>query len=218
MIVSPRLYLFILWLSLFFPLSIAAQTTETKNISLPQDTKVSDKSTSDIPLSTSPTTSIPLNSSQVKDDDHLPFMRQEESRESTNGLWLMARTLGALALILGLLVVAMWTLKRVGNTAWGKAVEASPLTVITTVSLGEKRTLTVVRFNGRMLLVGATTQAITLLATDSASNTAETTSLRSVADVLSTGEVELFDHELAKAKDLQALEHGLPPAPVKGSY
>lgn len=77
---------------------------------------------------------------------------------------LLARTTGSLALILGLLVGGMVLFRRFGGP---KALRASndvpELAVLSSVSLGRERTLALVRFGSRTLLVGSTPHAITLL-------------------------------------------------------
>lgn len=78
---------------------------------------------------------------------------------------LLFRTFGALLLIVGLIAASGWGLRKFGFARQkGKGEEAHSLTVVNTVALGDKKTLQVVRFGERTLLIGSTSQGITLLA------------------------------------------------------
>jgi flagellar biosynthetic protein FliO len=141
------------------------------------------------------------------DDERLAFLdegRVGESNESAPGaLGLMARTLGALCLIVGLIFAASWGLRRFGGARFGQTGEhASQLSVLSSVSLGDKRSLAVVRFGGRVLLIGSTGQAITLLAEDEDEGEARDEAAppaRSVAELLSRDAAGAFEHEFVMA-------------------
>lgn len=102
--------------------------------------------------------------------ERLTFMQEEGgalSSEAPSAAGLLVRTLGALLLIVGLIVAVGWVLRRVGGARFGAPRRDGPeLTLMTTVSLGDKRALSVVRFGRRTLLVGSTAQAVTLIAED----------------------------------------------------
>jgi flagellar biosynthetic protein FliO len=106
-------------------------------------------------------------------DERLPFMTADRERKSElsgaeqpSVAGLLLRTLGALLLIVGMIVAATWWLRRYGGARFGRTVKDAPvLEVLATVPLGERRSLSVVRFGERTLLIGSTTQGITLLAT-----------------------------------------------------
>jgi len=101
-------------------------------------------------------------------DDRLPFMANTEhdnqqAAPSTGGLLL--RTLGALLLIVGLIVAAAWGMKRWGGARFGAPREDAPeLAILNSVSLGDRRSVAIVRFGQRNLLIGSTPQSVTLLA------------------------------------------------------
>ena len=78
---------------------------------------------------------------------------------------LLFRTFGALLLIVGLIAASGWGLRKFGLARQkAKGEEAHSLTVVNTVALGDKKTLQVVKFGDRTLLIGSTSQGITLLA------------------------------------------------------
>ena len=120
--------------------------------------------------------------------ERLPFMTQTPETEigaapSAGGLLL--RTTGALLLIVGLIVATAWGLRRLGGANLGNATDqAVELTLLGTLSLGEKRQLSAVRFGDRLLLIGSTAQAITLLAARDERPRSYIPPMRSVADLL----------------------------------
>lgn len=147
-------------------------------------------------------------------DDRLPFMASERTREreltgaeqpSVAGLLL--RTFGALLLIVGLILAGAWWVRRYGGARFGQGRQDAPaLEILSTVSLGERRSLSVVRFGHATLLIGATAQGITLLATRPneetlAEEVTHTPARVSVADLLSREETRTeFEQELAQAE------------------
>jgi len=156
-----------------------------------------------------------LQSSPTKENsDRLPFMvdTDRENREtapSTTGL--MLRTLGALLLIIGLIVAAAWGMKRFGGPRFGAAREDAPeLAVLSSIALGERRSLSIVRFGHRTLLLGTTPQAVTLLAESEQINV--TTPVRSVAEILNDKEPVHFSAELITAGQRLDETLGILPA------
>jgi flagellar biosynthetic protein FliO len=125
-------------------------------------------------------------------DDRLDFMIHDEhgtNVEQPSSIGMMARALGALLLVIGLLVASAWCLRRLKGKTFSGSREDAQLTVLTTVSIGDKRSLTVVRFGERTLLLGSTQQSVTLLATDDDDSLPPVESpARSVAEVLSASE------------------------------
>lgn len=101
----------------------------------------------------------------VKNEEPLPFMKEDAKEEQVTGIGLLARTLGALLLILGLLVAGTWLLRRTSGLKLAANGE-SPVTVVSTTNIGEKQSLSVVKFGNKTLLVGATSQSIKVLATE----------------------------------------------------
>ena len=140
--------------------------------------------------------------------DRLPFMaestrQEEQAAPSTGGL--MLRTLGALLLIVGLIAAAAWGLRRFGGARFGKPVEDAPsLSVLNSVALGDKRSIAVIRFGERTMLIGSTAQSITLLAEETTQPLAST--LPSVAEMLGEPEAIAFADQLAAAEIGEQLE------------
>lgn len=130
--------------------------------------------------------------------ERLPFMAQPtesamETAPSAGGLLL--RTLGALLLIVGLIVATAWGLRRLGGTAFSGADNRTvELTLVGTLSLGDRRQLSAVRFGDRMLLIGSTAQAITLLAARDERPPSYTPPMRSVADLLAEDQAPAPEH------------------------
>ena len=92
-----------------------------------------------------------------------------------------------------------WAMKRFGGARFGKAVEDAPnLSVLNSVALGDKRSVTVIRFGERTLLIGSTAQSITLLA--EADNEPVFSDLPSVAEMLGETEAITFADELSAAE------------------
>ena len=140
----------------------------------------------------------------MKEAEPLPFALEdvgEANREAPSAAGLLFRTLGALLLIVGLIVAAGWGLRRFGGARFGAARKDGPaLNVLSTVSLGSRRSLAVVRFGERNLLIGSTAQTVTLLAAEDAlTGEAQTPTPRSVADLLKAGEAKDFEQELKEA-------------------
>ena len=151
----------------------------------------------------------------TQENDHLPFMQNTEQQAaetkepSTGGLLL--KTLGAMLLIVGLIFVGAWTLKKFGfgNVKSSASAEVPDLTILSSVSLGSGRTISSVKFGDRVLLVGSTAQNFTLLADDEFSTgthslkSSENLSLpapRSVAEMLDEENVS-FQQEFESAQN-----------------
>ena len=103
------------------------------------------------------------------EDEAIPFMREQEKEAQASGVTtggLLVKTLGAMLLIVGLIFFGAWGLKKVGFNPLKKQADADvpDLSVLSSVSLGTNRTLSVVKFGERVLLVGSTAQSFTLLA------------------------------------------------------
>jgi flagellar biosynthetic protein FliO len=142
-------------------------------------------------------------STAVADQERLPFMaddRSTGSAEAPSAGGLLIRTVGALLLIVGLIVAAGWGLRRFGGAKFGAPGQDGPeLAVLSSVALGERRSLAVVRFANRTLLIGTTGQSITLLADEAHQSPLSPPVARSVADLLRETEEDTFDEELSRA-------------------
>jgi flagellar protein FliO/FliZ len=147
-------------------------------------------------------TAVPQSSPVDDSGDRLPFMaestrEEQQAAPSTGGL--MLRTLGALLLIVGLIVAAAWGMKKFGGGRFGKAVEDAPnLQVLNSVGLGDKRSIAVIRFGQRTMLIGSTAQSITLLAEEH--NQPFASGLPSVAEMLGETEAIAFADQLVAAE------------------
>lgn len=140
------------------------------------------------------------------ENDPLPFMRTEQNAqaEEPGSGGLLLKTLASMAFIVGLIFVGAWGAKKLG---FGPARPASPelaakLSVITSLSLGNGRTVSAVRFGERTLLIGSTPQSFTLLAEDDSETF---TSPRSVAELLAEDEPAFsghFDHALGRIRSM----------------
>ncbi|HKX32648.1 MAG TPA: flagellar biosynthetic protein FliO [Blastocatellia bacterium] len=140
------------------------------------------------------------------DPERIPFMARPKTEigvEAPSAAGLLARTLGALLLIVGLIVAAAWILRRFGGAKFGRPPEGVPeLAVLATVPLGDRRSLAAVRFGDRLLLIGMTAQAITLLASTERRAARTAPPSRSVADLLmeaQKGQAPSFEESLAEA-------------------
>jgi flagellar biosynthetic protein FliO len=126
---------------------------------------------------------------------------ERDSREQPpTATGLLIRTLGALLIIVGLIVAAAWGMKRFGGARFGTPKEnAPPLAILNSLSLGERRSLTIVRFGDRTLLLGSTANSVTLLAET------ETDDLmppaRTVAEILNDDKPAIFSQELFSATE-----------------
>lgn len=133
------------------------------------------------------------NAEPLGEDESIPFMREQEKEAQTSGVstgGLLVKTLGAMLLIVGLIFFGAWGLKKVGFNPLKKQSKGDmpDLSVLSSVSLGTNRTLSVVKFGDRVLLVGSTAQSFTLLADKGEMTTDETefstSNPRSVGEML----------------------------------
>lgn len=134
-------------------------------------------------------------------NDRLPFMAdsQRDNVEAPSTSGLLLRTVGALLLIVGLIVAASWGMKRFAGARFGAPKEDAPqLAILNSLSLGDKKSLAIVRFGERTLLLGATPQSVTLLAEEAGQSPIQA---RSVAEILDDEASEEFAEELTAAED-----------------
>lgn len=149
--------IFILFLALVFGF--------ISNISAQENANQSQPTTQETVNQTQPATQ---NSEIMGEDDRLPFMQNERAAEtaepSSGGLLL--KTLGSMCLIVGLLFFGAWGMKKYGLFGAKTAVteDAPNLRIMSSVSVANGQTISVVRFGERVLLVGSTAQSFTLLA------------------------------------------------------
>ena len=106
------------------------------------------------------------------------------------------RMLAALALVLGLLVLTLFVLKRFGGR-WtgGEGPQGKGVQILHTKPLGGRRSLTVVRWEGRKILLGVTGETISALAQE--------------PDEIALGDEEDLQRELARTVDRRR-ESSLP--------
>jgi flagellar biosynthetic protein FliO len=155
-----------------------------------------------------PAAAVPAPAAPQPADDRLPFMagnERESHEQPPTASGLLLRTVGALLLIVGLIVAAAWGMKRFGGARFGTPKENAPaLAILNSLSLGERRSLTIVRFGDRTLLLGSTAQSVTLLAeaeNDDFVPPESITLARSVADILNDDKPANFSQELFSANE-----------------
>ena len=85
---------------------------------------------------------------------------------------LSLRAVVSFAAVLGILVVALWALRR-GTLPMGIGARRTPIVVETATSLGERRSLAIVAVEGRRLLIGLTPSTVSLLADLQVSGTSQ---------------------------------------------
>lgn len=140
----------------------------------------------------------------LTEDDPLPFMRTDEANapaEPSSG-GLILKSVGALLLVIGLLVFGTWSMKKLGfgNKAAKSAAGEVGLEVLSSMPMGGGKTLAMVQFGERVLLVGSTAQSFTLLAEHGPAENDFTNNPRSVADLLADDEDGgSFDDEFEQA-------------------
>ena len=154
----------------------------------------------------------PASSPEItREDDHLPFMRQdrpaEQDAEPSSGM-LMVRSLGALLLVVGLIFFGAWGARKLGFVSdRSSSTDTSSLSVVSTVNLGNGRSLSTVNFEGRTLLIGSTANSVTLIV-EGGSGANVTTIPRSVAEMLedeSGSFAQEFDSAAARMDEVTAI-------------
>ncbi len=127
----------------------------------------------------------------VKEGDFADLLTPTEAEMGAQSLDLVGsvvRLLGALGLVLALLMVCLWLLRRFGGR-WGAG--AAPggdgIDVLQQRSLGGRRHLTIIRWEGRRLLLGVTPESITTLASQSESDDDTQTFEATIDEVLQSG-------------------------------
>jgi flagellar protein FliO/FliZ len=86
-----------------------------------------------------------------------------EAGETTSPTVLLLKMLGALALVLGLILLAGYLLKRYGGASGISSDRSDSIRVVATKMLGARRSLMLVRVRGQTLLLGLTPQSINCL-------------------------------------------------------
>lgn len=136
------------------------------------------------------------------ENDDIPFMRTEQAAASEpSSASLLVKTIGAMALIVGLIFAGAWAAKKMGfGSSRPTGAEMSvELSVLNTVSMGGGKSLCAIRFGSRTLLVGSTAQNFTLLAEDAAGDDPiERPVPRSVSEMLADSSIT-FDEEFERA-------------------
>ncbi|NNE65125.1 MAG: hypothetical protein HKN33_01050 [Pyrinomonadaceae bacterium] len=104
-------------------------------------------------------------------NDSIPFMKTNKAvpakpASAAGSIWL--KTIGSVLLILGLLFVGTWVIKKTGlaGLASGQSGDSPDLKILTSVTPRNGQTISAVRFGDRVLLVGSTQNSFTLLAED----------------------------------------------------
>ncbi len=110
----------------------------------------------------------------ITDQDISEINWEEESTNSTqstnlnedpNGVVILFKMFGSLALVLSLLLFIAWLLRRfLPNNQMGTG-RSDAIRIVSTKMLGNRRSLMLVRVRGQSLLLGVTPQSITTLTT-----------------------------------------------------
>jgi flagellar biogenesis protein FliO len=145
------------------------------------------------------------------EDERLPFMQNEQtpdSREPSSG-GLLLKTLGSMLLIVGLIFFGAWGAKKLGfgDTRSAALPEDPDIAVISSLSLGNGRTISTLRFGNRVLVVGSTSQSFTLLAEERSEEHGQQRTSRSVAEMLaeeSSSFGDRFDQAQARMENTDA--------------
>lgn len=170
----------------------------------PKETKPETKSSVAPPLASVPEPAT--KETKEAKAESLPFKlndRAQLASETPSAGGMLLRTFGVLLLIVGFIAAAGWGLRYFGLINFGKQhSETAGLKVLDTVPLGERRTLTLVKFGERTLLIGSTPQGLTLLAEQAdepepPGNYVPT--MRTVTDLLDVNAQPQFEQELARA-------------------
>lgn len=135
------------------------------------------------------------------EDERLPFMQSEQhsaANEPTSG-GLLLKTFGAMLLIIGLLFGGAWTARKMGFGNLKATDTNEDLKVLSSISLGNGRTISSVQFGSRVIVVGSTAQSFTVLAEEKIGETEIVQTPRSVAEILAE-ENYLFEEEFEKAQ------------------
>ncbi len=145
------------------------------------------------------------------EDDRLPFMQTDQSQaaQEPGSGGLLLKTLGAMLLVVGLIFGGAWGAKKLGfgNFNAKNADADVNLAILTSVSLGNGRTISTVRFGERVLLVGSTAQSFTLLGEEKSEEKTSPLKSRSVAEMLDD-EIIPFDVEFDRAQTRLNLDEG----------
>jgi flagellar biogenesis protein FliO len=136
------------------------------------------------------------------ENEPIPFMRSEQTAEAEepSSAGLLLKTIGSMVFIIGLIFVGAWGAKKLGygNKKVGSA-DGAQLSVLTSVSLGNGRTVSAIQFGQRVLLVGSTPQSFTLLAEEDGEDSPEQIVPRSVGELLAE-DTPAFRSELKHAE------------------
>jgi flagellar biosynthetic protein FliO len=141
--------------------------------------------------------------------DQLDFMRESKpmAYEQPSMFGLILRTVGALMLVLGMIIGGGWALKRYGGSRFGGQVEGGPaLSVLSSVPLGDKRSLSIVKFGDHTLLIGSTPHQVSLLAEDY--NSSYLSTAKSVAEMLTISDEQYLEEPKRSFGDNSARHRG----------
>lgn len=184
-------------LLLTLTLAVTASVASAEN-EKPGPTAVESPSPQQVPVAT------PQSQPVADNNERLPFMVQNDHEQdaSPSVAGLLFKTVGALLLIVGLIVAVSWGMKRFAGARFGSPKEDAPqLALLNSLSLGDRRSLAVIRFGSRTLLIGSTAQNVTLLAEEEIDDFTTTTP-RSVADFLKDDDQPVeFAEQLAHASE-----------------
>ncbi len=139
-----------------------------------------------------------------------PAVRAEDPAQSAgtgeSGTYLLARTVGGLGLVVSLIVLAYFAVRRYGPKYLRRQGAQGALKVIETLPIGEKRSIALIQVEDKRLLIGNTQQQITLLAQLPMMPEAAVDPAREPSPRSTPGTVSSF-------RKLYEVEKGQPPLP-----
>lgn len=128
----------------------------------------SEKETASSPESKNSTTAFGSETRKpMGENDSIPFMRTETAKaaQPTQSGSIVLKTFGSVLVVLGLLFVGVWVVKKTGLSKTVAGLGGAPnLKILSSVTPKSGQTLSVIRFGDRTLLVGSTAHSFTVLA------------------------------------------------------
>lgn len=173
MFVTGRAVLFLLW----FPISTlflaagpslpgevpAASDAGASSAAAASQATVMDPSVGDVGLQAKPDPG-PRDSTASTPPATRPEDTAQPAATGESGTYLLARTAGGLGLVISLIILAYFAVRRYGPKYLRRQGAQGALKVIETLPIGEKRSIALIQVEDKRLLIGNTQQQITLLA------------------------------------------------------
>lgn len=137
----------------------------------------------------------------LEENEPLPFMHSDQASSTVepSSTGLLFKTMGSMALIIGLIFAGAWAARKLGfGSTKANSANGRTLAVIDSISLGSGRSVSAIQFGSRTLLVGSTAQTFTLLSEEIDEIETGRTAPRSVSQMLAE-DTEAFEIEYERA-------------------